>query len=189
MSAVISDKVMMKEVLKATGFDCPQGMENKTFEQATSGGGGGGSGITVEPVTITQNGTTTAPSGKAYSPITVNVPLSAVGVKMEIVQAEKYTTIGTPVTFSSYEYENVLDANYVVWIGSEQINTRDLVADQTYNYTITVGGSIIYDITLKKEKISWGARYKIIAEYKDRGHICTPPLNCYLIIGTLKQRE
>ena len=39
MSATISDKVMMKEVLKATGFDCPQGMENKTFEQATSGGG------------------------------------------------------------------------------------------------------------------------------------------------------
>ena len=74
MSATISDKVMMKEVLKATGFDCPQGMENKTFEQATSGGGGGGgSGITVEPIIITQNGTTTAPSGKAYSPITVNV--------------------------------------------------------------------------------------------------------------------
>ena len=78
MSATISDKVMMKEVLKATGFDCPQGMENKTFEQATSGGGGGGSGITVEPITITQNGTTTAPSGKAYSPITVNVPKEVV---------------------------------------------------------------------------------------------------------------
>lgn len=76
MSAVISDKVMMKEVLKATGFDCPQGMENKTFEQATSGGGS--SGITVEPITITQNGTTTAPSGKAYSPITVNVPKEVV---------------------------------------------------------------------------------------------------------------
>ena len=71
MSATISDKVMMKEVLKATGFDCPAGMKNKTFEEATSGGGG--SGITVEPITITQNGTTTAPSGKAYSPITVNV--------------------------------------------------------------------------------------------------------------------
>ena len=76
MSAVISDKVMMKEVMKATGFDCPQGMENKTFEEATSGGGG--SGITVEPITITQNGTTTAPSGKAYSPITVNVPKEVV---------------------------------------------------------------------------------------------------------------
>ena len=43
MSAIISDKVMMKEILKATGYDCPQEMENKTFEQATSGGGGGGS--------------------------------------------------------------------------------------------------------------------------------------------------
>lgn len=43
MSAIISNDVQMKEILKATGFDCPQGMENKTFEQATSGGGGGGS--------------------------------------------------------------------------------------------------------------------------------------------------
>lgn len=76
MSAIISDKVMMKEILKATGFDCPQGMQNLTFEQATSGGGS--SGITVEPITITQNGTTTAPSGKAYSPITVNVPKEVV---------------------------------------------------------------------------------------------------------------
>ena len=76
MSAIISSDVQMKEILKATGFDCPQGMENKTFEEATSGGGG--SGITVEPITITQNGTTTAPSGKAYSPITVNVPKEVV---------------------------------------------------------------------------------------------------------------
>ena len=186
MSAVISDKVMMKEVLKATGFDCPQGMENKTFEEATSGGGGGGSGsgITVEPITITQNGTTTAPSGKAYSPITVNVPLSAVGVKMEVVQTDKLTTVGTPVTLS-YEYVGKLDANYVVWVGNEQINTRDLVAGQTYNYTTACGG-YTFDITLKKESISWGRYYKVTAEFKDRGHVCTtPPLDCYLIIGTL----
>ena len=76
MSAIISNDVQMKEILKATGYDCPQGMENKTFAEATSGGGG--SGITVEPITITQNGTTTAPSGKAYSPITVNVPKEVV---------------------------------------------------------------------------------------------------------------
>lgn len=37
---------------------------------------GGGSSITVEPLTVTQNGTQTAPSGKAYSPVTVNVPNS-----------------------------------------------------------------------------------------------------------------
>ena len=38
MSAVISDKVMMKEVLKPTGFDCPEGMLGKTFSEATGGG-------------------------------------------------------------------------------------------------------------------------------------------------------
>ena len=182
MSATISDKVMMKEVLKATGFDCPQGMENKTFEQATSGGGGGGSGITVEPVTITQNGTTTAPSGKAYSPITVNVPLSAVGVTMEGVQAGKLTTAGTPVTLS-YDYSTGFDANYVVWIGSEQINTRDLAVGQTYNYT-TSGSGLTFDITLKKETASGGARYKVTAEFKDRGKVYAP-LNCFLVVGTL----
>lgn len=35
---------------------------------------GGGSSITIEPLTLTQNGTQIAPSGKAYSPVTVNVP-------------------------------------------------------------------------------------------------------------------
>ena len=34
--------------------------------------------VTVEPITITENGVTTAPEGKAYSPVTVNVPASGV---------------------------------------------------------------------------------------------------------------
>lgn len=38
---------------------------------------GGGSSVDVESITITSNGTTTAPSGKAYTPITVNVPTGA----------------------------------------------------------------------------------------------------------------
>lgn len=42
--------------------------------KAINGGGGGGSTVTVEPLTVTQNGTQTAPAGKAYSPVTVNVP-------------------------------------------------------------------------------------------------------------------
>jgi len=35
--------------------------------------GGGGSSVTVEPLPVTANGTYTAPTGKAYSPVTVNV--------------------------------------------------------------------------------------------------------------------
>ena len=34
---------------------------------------GGGGSVTVEALSVTQNGTYTAPSGKAYSPVTVNV--------------------------------------------------------------------------------------------------------------------
>ena len=102
MSAIISSDVQMKEILKATGFDCPQGMENKTFAEATSGGGG--SGITVEPITITQNGTTTAPSGKAYSPITVNVPkevVLSVPVLPDGFTIEKKASQGGSVVISS----------------------------------------------------------------------------------------
>lgn len=76
MSAQIPETKTLKDLLKPTGFDCPEELRDKTFAEATSGGGG--SGITVEPITITQNGTTTAPSGKAYSPITVNVPKEVV---------------------------------------------------------------------------------------------------------------
>ena len=36
-------------------------------------GGGGGSSIEVEELTVSRNGTTTAPEGKAYSPVVVNV--------------------------------------------------------------------------------------------------------------------
>lgn len=76
MSAKIPETMLLSDLLKPTGYDCPAELQGKTFDQATSGGGS--SGITVEPITITQNGTTTAPSGKAYSPITVNVPKEVV---------------------------------------------------------------------------------------------------------------
>lgn len=45
MSAQIPETMLLSDLLKATGYDCPQGMENKTFAEATSGGGG--SGITL----------------------------------------------------------------------------------------------------------------------------------------------
>ena len=37
--------------------------------------GGGGSSVTVEALTVTENDTYTAPEGKAYSPVTVNVAM------------------------------------------------------------------------------------------------------------------
>lgn len=42
---------------------------------------GGGGSVTVEALTATENKTYTAPSGKAYSPVTVNVPGPTLGTK------------------------------------------------------------------------------------------------------------
>ena len=180
MSATISDKVMMKEVLKATGFDCPQGMENKTFEQATSGGGSSGD-RTAQRLNVTANGHYTTPEGVYYDPIFVNIPLSAVGVTMVDVQSGSLTTAGTPIILN-YSYPQSSDSNYVVWVGEEQISTRDLVVDQTYNYT-TSGSGLTFDITLKKESTRGGSFYKVTAEFKDRGQVYAP-LKCFLVVGT-----
>lgn len=66
-----------KYLAKASGMDVetpdPITREEKYLD-AIAEGGGGGSSVTVEPLTVTENGTTTAPSGKAYSPVTVDVP-------------------------------------------------------------------------------------------------------------------
>lgn len=47
--------------------------EERFLKKAAEGGGGGD--ITVEPLSVTENGTYTAPTGKAYSPVSVSVPL------------------------------------------------------------------------------------------------------------------
>ena len=180
MSATIPSNKQLDDLLKSTGFDCPESLKGKTFEQATSGGGSSGD-RTKRRLEITANGHYTTPDGVYYDPISVNVPLSAVGVTIESVQASELTTVGTPVKLSYY-YSSGFDANYVVWIGSEQINTRDLAVGQTYNYTTSNSG-LTFDITLKKETASGGTRYRLIAEFKDRGKV-NAPLNCFLVVGT-----
>lgn len=53
--------------------------ENKAWYEMPQSGGGGSS-VSVEPITITKNGVTTAPDGVAYSPITTNVPTPVTSV-------------------------------------------------------------------------------------------------------------
>lgn len=68
---IMTSGIEMSDVIKATGFPVPEDMEGKTFAEVVEGGGSGD--ITVEPLNVTENGTYTAPEGKAYSPVTVNV--------------------------------------------------------------------------------------------------------------------
>lgn len=40
MSAIIPDNMLLSDLLKATGYDCPEELKGKTFAEATSGIGG-----------------------------------------------------------------------------------------------------------------------------------------------------
>lgn len=44
MSAKIPVNMEIKDLLKATGYDCPEDLQGKTFNEATSGSGGSGGG-------------------------------------------------------------------------------------------------------------------------------------------------
>jgi hypothetical protein len=48
MSAKIPVNMEIKDLLKATGYDCPEDLQNKTFNEATSGSGGGSAVNLVE---------------------------------------------------------------------------------------------------------------------------------------------
>ena len=39
MSAIIPDTMLLSDLLKATGYDCPDTLQGKTFKQATAGAG------------------------------------------------------------------------------------------------------------------------------------------------------
>ena len=65
---IMTSGIEMSDVIKTTGFPVPEDMEGKTFAECVS------DSIVAEPLAVTENGVYTAPSGKAYSPVTVNVP-------------------------------------------------------------------------------------------------------------------
>lgn len=54
-----------------------------------------GSSITVEPLSVTTNGTYTAPAGAAYSPVTVNVAGGAANVVSGVINYDAETSIST----------------------------------------------------------------------------------------------
>ena len=69
--------------------------------------------ITVEPITITENGVTTAPEGKAYSPITVNVPAS--GVTEPYIE-ETYDSDGYLIDAKMHGYTTLRDYMFYMCI-------------------------------------------------------------------------
>ena len=83
MSARIPDHMLLSDLLKATGYDCPQRLQGRTFEQSTTGE----ENISIEAnkeVTISENGTTVINPSESKDAmkkvtVTVNVPTSGGG--------------------------------------------------------------------------------------------------------------
>ena len=80
--------------------------ENKAWYEMPQSGGGGSS-VSVEPITITKNGVTTAPDGVAYSPITTDT-YTQDGDKITITEDD-----GSKVVFTQGEAqaEKAVDIN------------------------------------------------------------------------------
>ena len=83
MSARIPDHMLISDLLKATGYDCPQRLQGKTFEESTTGEGN----ISIEAnkeITISENGTVVVNPSEGKDAmekvtVTVNVPESSGG--------------------------------------------------------------------------------------------------------------
>ena len=90
--------------------------------------GGGGSSVTVESLSVTENGTYTAPTGKAYSPVNVNVGGGGGSLPAEYQEVEyigvsggaiinlgarEYTNIGYDTTLLVHQRNNNYGPHYI----------------------------------------------------------------------------
>ena len=61
MSATIPNSMLLSDLLKATGYDCPEALQGKTFKQATAGAG----------IDLDTNKTVTINAGEYTQPVEV----------------------------------------------------------------------------------------------------------------------
>ena len=103
MSARIPDTALLSDLLKPTGYDCPESLQGKTFTEATSGGGN----ISLEAnkeVSITANGIieiTPTGSKDGMKKVTANVNVGGGGVSF-IVSKSYNSDTSNNSSFSSF---------------------------------------------------------------------------------------
>lgn len=103
-------------------------------------GKGGSGGVTVEALPVNENGVYTAPSGKAYSPVTVAVPYYGL-MTCKLAQGAQVFPLGSVLT---------IDATYISDLsnfaaasrntpGYEQINLINVQPQRAVNFSYAMG--------------------------------------------------
>lgn len=106
-------------------------------------GGGGGGGTTVEALSVTQNGTYTAPSGKAYSPVTVNVSGGSSDFSTAEVQVKSESTGHSFFITSDYDTVTGLVSTEEGYFTDTSLEQIDVGVTYTLNVLILNGSFMI----------------------------------------------
>lgn len=96
-------------------------------------GSGGGGGTTVEALSVTQNGTYTAPTGKAYSPVTVNVSGGASNV---VTGTFTGTTTGAAMTVDIQNSGNKRPIAFFIYPSAGMYNPNGTFYNALQRYAI-----------------------------------------------------
>lgn len=119
---------------------------------------GGGSSITVEPLTVTSNGTTTASEGMAYSPVTVDVRLRAVevfnGTLSQPIPSNKIAAVaqlivsGNGCAIISFSFNGInieayieVASGYSEYIGGCDLSSGAISSASAYNISWNTSGA------------------------------------------------
>ena len=115
------------------------------YMQGKAAGGGGGGDITVESLSVTENGTTTAPSGKAYSPVVVNVPNTYSAADEGKVVSNGALVAQSSDTVTQNGTVNTTLINSLLVNVSGKSGTLTFAENTTFNnYTLDVGSDFDY---------------------------------------------
>ena len=151
MSAQIPETKTLKDLLKPTGFDCPEELQDKTFAEATSGGGN----ISLEAnkeVSITANGIIeiTPTDGKdGMKKVTANVNIGGSGMKFVVSKSynsdiSNNSRLSSFLQLQSLKADNIHDGDTITTMLNYDYGTGTY-ADREY-VLLTVGEVPLYKV-------------------------------------------
>jgi len=122
-------------------------------------GGGGGGDVTVESLSVTSNGTYTAPTGKAYSPVVANVPNTySAGDEGKVVSSGALVAQSSATYDTNNTYDTTLINSVTVNVsgggsGFELIASDEFEVSTTSTAAISVGTVTIPSGKITDKKI------------------------------------